>query len=175
MGTGLRTRHGPPVTVTLREITEENAEAVGALRTTPAQERFVSTVAGSLREAERHPRENPWLRAIYADEQPVGFVMVAWDFVPEPPHADGPFFLWKLLIDHRHQGRGYGTQAVEQVIDLVRADGGTELITSYVEGEGNPYGFYAKLGFVPRGDRDPDGEIMLRRSLQGAPADVARP
>ena len=54
-------------------------------------------------------------------------------------------------------------QAVEQVIELIHAGGGTELITSYVEGEGNPFDFYAKLGFVPRGD--PDGEIMLRRPL----------
>lgn len=147
--------------ITLREITEESREAVLALRTTAAQERFVSTVACSLDEAARHPNEHPWLRAIYAGEQPVGFVMVAWDFVPEPPHADGPFFLWKLLIDHQHQGRGYGKQAVEQVIDLIRADGGRELITSYVEGEGSPFGFYTKLGFVPRGDLDPEGEIML--------------
>jgi GNAT superfamily N-acetyltransferase len=153
------------VKITLRQITEENEPAVRALRTTPAQERFVSTVDYSLREAERHPKENPWLRAIYAGEQPVGFIMVAWDFVPEPPHSDGPFFLWKLLIDHEHQGKGYGKQAVEQVIDLIRADGGTELITSYVEGEGNPFGFYSKLGFVTRGDLDPEGELMLHLSL----------
>ncbi len=60
---------------------------------------------------------------------------------------------------------GYGRQAVEQVIDLIRADVGTELITSYVKGKGNPLGFHTKLGFVPRGDLDPEGEIMLRRSL----------
>jgi GNAT superfamily N-acetyltransferase len=138
---------------------------VVALRTTPAQERFVSTVAHSLREAENHLNENPWLRAVCAGEQPVGFVMVAWDFVPEPPNTDGPFVLWKLLIDHEHQGKGYGRRTVEQVIDLIRADGGEKPITSDVEGEGNPFGFYAKLGFVPRGDFDPDGEIMLRSPL----------
>lgn len=166
MGTAAWTRYRPAVEITLRELLiQDNVQAVLALRTTPAQERFVSTVAYSLRETERSPNEHPWLRAIYADEQPVGFVMVAWDFVPEPPHSDGPFFLWKLLIDHEHQGKGYGKQAVEQVIDLIRADGGTELITSYVPGEGNPFGFYAKLGFVPRGDLDPEGEIMLRRPL----------
>lgn len=92
--------------------------------------------------------------------------MVAWGFVPEPPHTDGPFFLWKLLIDHEHQCKGYGRRAVEQVIALIRAYGGTQLITSYVEGEGNPFGFYAKLGFVQRGDLDPEGEIMLRLSLE---------
>ena len=151
--------------ITLREITADNVAAVLALRTTPAQERFVSTVAHSLREAERHPREHPWLRAVHAGEDPVGFVMVAWDFVPEPPHADGPYFLWKLLIDHGHQGKGYGRQVVEQVVELVRADGGTELVTSCVEGEGGPLGFYTRLGFVLRGDRDPEGELMLRLPL----------
>ena len=153
------------MTITLREITPENEADVRALRTTPEQERFVSTVDYSLREAAGHPNENPWLRAVYAGEQPVGFVMVAWDFVPEPPHTDGPYFLWKLLIDHRHQGKGYGRQVLLQVVDLIRSDGGTELITSYVPGEGNPFGFYEKLGFVPRGDLDPEGEIMLRLAL----------
>jgi len=97
--------------------------------------------------------------------QPVGFVMVAWDFVAQPPHDDGPFFLWKLLVDHRHQGRGYGREAVRQVVELIRAEGAEELLTSYVPGDGNPFGFYSKLGFVPRGDLDPEGEIMLRLAL----------
>jgi GNAT superfamily N-acetyltransferase len=150
------------VRITLREISDENEPAVRALRTTAAQERFVSTVEYSLREAERNPQDNPWCRAIHVGEQPVGFVMVAWDIVPAPPDRHGPFFLWKLLIDHQHQGKGYGREAVEQVIALVRADGAEELLTSCVDGEGSPLGFYTRLGFVPRGDLDPDGEIMLR-------------
>ena len=43
---------------------------------------------------------------------------------------------------------------VRQVLDLVRSHGGTELLTSHVPGEGGPAGFYARLGFVPRGDLD---------------------
>ena len=153
------------VTITLREITEDNAEAVLALRTTPAQEQFVSTVADSLAEAEETPEGCPWFRAVYADEQPVGFVMLSWDVVPQPPEINGPWFLWKLLIDHRHQGQGHGREVVGQVLDLVRREGGTELLTSHVPGEGGPAGFYARLGFVPRGDLDPEGEIILRRPV----------
>lgn len=153
--------------ITLRQITDVNQQAVQDLRTTSAQERFVSTVAYTLREAERNPQDNPWLRAIYADEQPVGLVMVAWNFVPNPPHTAGPYFLWKLLIDQKHQGKGYGREAMRQVIDLVRADGASELLTSYVEGEGSPFGFFTKLGFVPRGDVDPEGEVLLRLPLTG--------
>ena len=94
-----------PVTITLREITVDNAESVLALRTTPEQERFVSTVADSLAEADANPQGSPWFRAVYADGQPVGFVMLSWDVEPQPPEINGPWFLWKLLIDHKHQGK----------------------------------------------------------------------
>jgi GNAT superfamily N-acetyltransferase len=153
------------MTVTLREITDDNREAVLALRTTPEQEQFVSTVAYSLNEAVEYPQGNPWYRAIYADEQPIGFVMLSWDVVPQPPDINGPWFLWKLIIDHRHQRQGYGQEVVGQVVEIVRREGGAELLTSHVPGEGGPAGFYAKLGFVPRGDLDPEGEIILRLSL----------
>jgi GNAT superfamily N-acetyltransferase len=152
-----------PVTITLREITEDNAKSVLALRCTPEQERFVSSVPDSLAEAAEYPQANPWFRAVYAGGQPVGFVMLSWNVEPQPPEINGPWFLWKLLIDHRHQGKGYGQKVVRQIVELVRGEGGTELLTSYVPGEGGPAGFYAQLGFVPTGELDPEGEIILRR------------
>jgi len=154
------------VTVTLRQITEANLQSVLALRTTQDQERFVSTVADSMAEAAANPQGSPWYRAVYADERPVGFVMLSWDVEPQPPHINGPWFLWKLLMDSRYQRLGYGQEVVRQVVGLIRAHGATELLTSYVPGAGDPAGFYARLGFVPTGDVDPDGEILLRLDLQ---------
>jgi GNAT superfamily N-acetyltransferase len=153
------------VTITLREITADNARSVLALRLAPGQERFVSSVADSLAEAEEHPEGNPWFRAVYADGRPVGFVMLSWDVEPRPPDINGPWFLWKLLIDSRHQGKGYGREVVERIVDVVRGQGATELLTSHVPGEGGPAGFYARLGFVPTGELDPEGEILLRLRL----------
>jgi GNAT superfamily N-acetyltransferase len=153
------------VAITLREISEVNARSVVALRCTSDQERFVSSVAESLAEAADYPHAKPWFRAVYADGRPVGFVMLSWDVEPQPPEIIGPWFLWKLLIDHRHQGKGYGREVVQQVVELVRGQGATELFTSYVPGDGGPAGFYARLGFVPTGDTDPNGEIILRRSV----------
>ncbi|HZC70129.1 MAG TPA: GNAT family N-acetyltransferase [Jatrophihabitans sp.] len=154
------------MTITLREITEDNAEAVLALRCTPDQERFVTSVTESLAEAAEYPQANPWFRAVYAGGEPVGFVMLSWNVEPQPPEIIGPWFLWKLLIDHRHQRKGYGQQVVRQIVELVRGQGATELLTSYVPGEGGPAGFYARLGFVPTGELDPNGEIILRRIVQ---------
>ena len=59
-----------------------------------------------------------------------------------------------------------GQEVLRQVVELVRAQGATELLTSYVPGEGGPAGFYARHGFVPRGDLDPDGEVILRLDLR---------
>ena len=149
--------------ITLQEITEDDATSVLAVRVAPGQEQFVSTVADSIAEAEKRPEGNPWFRAVFADGGPVGFVMLGRDVEPQSPDINGPWFLWKLLIDHRHQGKGYGREVVEQVVELVRSHGASELLTSYVPGEGSPAGFYASLGFVPTGELDPDGEVILRR------------
>ena len=153
------------MTITLREISEDNAQSVLALRLAPGQERFVSSVSDSLAEADANPQEKPWFRAVFADGLPVGFVMLSWDIEPRPPEVHGPWFLWKLFIDHRHQGKGYGREVVRQIVELVRGQGATELFTSHVPGEGGPAGFYARLGFEPTGELDPDGEIILRRVL----------
>jgi diamine N-acetyltransferase len=151
--------------VTLGEITDGNREAVLALRVAPEQEPFVSSVRSSLAEAAEYPHAKPWFRAVLADGDPVGFVMVSWNVEPQPPEIIGPWFLWKLLIDERHQGRGYGSAVVRQVAQLVRAEGATELLTSYVPGEGGPAGFYDRLGFVPTGELDVNGEVILRLVL----------
>jgi GNAT superfamily N-acetyltransferase len=92
--------------------------------------------------------------------------MLSWDVLPRPPHINRPWFLWKLLIDFRHQRLGYGHEVLRHVVQLVRAEGVTELLTSYVPGEGGPAGFYARLGFVPTGSVDPDGEIVMRLDLR---------
>jgi diamine N-acetyltransferase len=153
------------VGVTLREITDENREAVVALRVAPGQEQFVSSVRDALEEAAEYPHAKPWYRAVYADDELVGFVMVSWNVEPQPPEILGPWFLWKLLIDERHQGCGYGFEVVRQVADLVRAEGATELLTSYVPEDGGPAGFYARLGFVPTGELDGNGEVIMRLAL----------
>lgn len=89
--------------------------------------------------------------------------MLSWNLVPGPGLL-GPYFLWRLLIDERHQRHGYGRAAMAQVIDLVRADGAAELLTSYQPGEGGPWPFYQRLGFAPTTEIE-DGEIVLRLDL----------
>jgi GNAT superfamily N-acetyltransferase len=159
------------VAVTLQEITGENRKAVLALRVAPGQERFVSSVRDSLAEAADYPHAKPWYRAVFASGEPtgpVGFVMISWNCEPRPPEIIGPWFLWKLLIDERHQGRGYGTAVVRHIAQMVQAEGATELLTSYVPEDGGPAGFYQRLGFAPTGELDDHGEVIVRLGLPTA-------
>jgi GNAT superfamily N-acetyltransferase len=152
--------------VSLREITDQNREAVVALRVSPSQEGYVSSVADSLEEAHDTPEGNPWYRAIYADDQLVGFVMLSWNVTPDPPRIIGPWFLWKLLIDERYQGCGYGRDAVRLVADIARDQGASVLLTSYVAGARSPNSFYSQIGFVPTGEEDEKGEKVLALDLR---------
>jgi diamine N-acetyltransferase len=153
------------VAVILREITGDNRASVLALRVAPAQQRFVGSVQAALDDAAAYARANPWYRAVYAGEQPVGYVMVSWNVRPQPPDIIGPWFLWKLLIDQHHQHRGYGTDVVRQIAQLVHAAGATELLTSYVPDNGGMAEFCRRVGFVPTGDLDSNGEIITRLTL----------
>ena len=152
--------------IELHEISDANLDAVLAIHGGAAQGRFVSSVADSLNEAAETPEGSPWYRAVYLAGEPVGFVMLSWDVTPQPPDIIGPWFLWKLIVDEPQQRRGIGRAVVEEVVRLIRAEGASELYTSHVIGEGDPDGFYERLGFVPTGELDPQGERILRLDLR---------
>ena len=153
------------MTVVLRPITDENRDEVVALRVAPSQTRFVGTVTDALADADEIPEAKGWYRAVYVDDVPVGFVMLSWDVVPQPPRIIGPWFLWKLLVDERHQHRGYGREVVKLVAQIVRGNEGTELLTSCVQAADGPEAFYRRLGFTPTGEFDANGEVILALEL----------
>ena len=149
--------------ISLRPITDANRQEVEALRVSPAQEQFVSNVVESLHEAAEYPGAHAMYWAVYADETPVGFVMIA-DEVDSPDYT--PQFLWKLLIDERHQGQGYGKATLDQIVEYFRGRPDVDAVTtSAVPGEGSPVTFYEQYGFVRTGEID-DGEIVLRLKIR---------
>lgn len=138
--------------VSLREVTADTVRQICRLRVAPGQEQFVAPNAISFAEALFHP--TAWFRAIYAGDEPVGFVMLDDDA------AKSEYYLWRLMLDADQQRKGYGRRAVELVLDYVRTrPGATELRVSWVPGDGGPEGFYRGLGFEPTGEID-DGEVV---------------
>jgi diamine N-acetyltransferase len=146
-------------TVTLREVTADTVQDICRLKVSPAQEKFVAPNAVSIAEAYFAPYA--WFRAIYADETPVGFVMLAI----QPNDVEYPYFIWRYMIDAHHQGKGYGEAAMHQVIDFVRTQPNAQaLFLSYVQAPGGPDGFYRRIGFVDTGVML-DGEHVMRLDL----------
>jgi diamine N-acetyltransferase len=138
---------GPEAEVTLREVTAETLYVVCQLSDTltEPQKHMVAPNAYSI--AEAHFAKHAWFRAIYADEVPVGFIMLH-DSAEEEPG----YLIWRLMIGGPFQGMGFGRKAVELLIDYVRTrPGANELLTSCGLGEGSPEGFYLELGFKHTG------------------------
>jgi len=150
--------------VTLRPIGNANREAVEALDVSQRQQRFVSNAADSIREAAREPDGRALYWAVYADEIPVGFVMIS-DDVGSPGYF--PQYVWKLFIDERYQGRGYGTATLDVVADYFRRRPDVTIMrTSCGQGERSQLGFYERYGFEQTGDIVFDNELLLEYELR---------
>ena len=99
--------------VELKPITEDNFIDAFNLKLAPEQEEFVSHPVRSLAQAYVYRNQcQPF--GIYADEKMVGYVMVIYDYdIPE-------YDIWHMMIDESLQGRGYGSEALDKVIDYIR-------------------------------------------------------
>ncbi len=131
-------------TVTFREVTRETVRTICQLRVSEAQKYMVAPNADSIAEAYFEPKA--WFRAIYADETPVGFVMLYDD--PDEPE----YFLWRFMIDERYQKLGFGKKAMDLLIEYVRSRPGAKTLgLSCHTGEDGPEPFYKRYGFTLTG------------------------
>ncbi len=156
---------GPPSTIRLVEINRDNYGAVRSLVTHRSQEAFVAPVARSFH-AYLFPGDvdgddiRPWMRAIEADGELVGFVMLGTFETHRHP------FLWRFLIDRHHQRRGIGRRVLDMLVTDLQGNGETVLLTSWHPGRGSPGPFYLAYGFEPTG-RNHGDEIEGRITLVG--------
>ncbi|MFT3957062.1 MAG: GNAT family N-acetyltransferase [Piscinibacter sp.] len=147
----------------LREITADTVRRVTSLSVHDDQRHLVATNAESLAEALFAPEA--WYRAIYADDELAGFVMLYDESLRSPPPEEPRVGVWRFMIDARFQGKGIGRSALLQVIEHVRSKAGfATLELSYVPGPRSPEQFYLGLGFEPTG-RVHDGEVVLELPL----------
>ena len=147
--------------VELRAITEENFLDAFNLKLAEGQERFVSHPIRSLAQAYVYRSQcQPF--GIYADGNMVGYVMVIYDYdVPE-------YDIWHMMIDAAQQGHGYGSDALDRVIDYIRTKpfGNTGRIALTCNKENAvARRLYESRGFTATGNEDED-EIELVLTVQ---------
>jgi fructokinase len=141
--------------VTLREITEANIDLVGELRVVGEQRYQVASVAKTF--WQMAGRDDIWARAVCAGGTPVGLVAVRI-------RAEEAYIA-RLLVDFRHQGRGFGTRAIRLALDAVRSLGCNRVTLSHVPTNAAAGRLYERLGFRYTGKVDEDGEVEMGRDL----------
>ena len=148
------------MTLSLREITGDNYFQVLELKISPEQEaaKFVSPVVRSLADAWFYREEGiTYPKAIYADEDLVGFIMYELD--TEEQHV----FVWRFLIDQAFQGRGYGRQTIEAVVEMAKQQTQmTKVVADYVDGNELMKKILLDLGFEVTGfNKEINEHIMV--------------
>ncbi|MFI7539761.1 GNAT family N-acetyltransferase [Actinoplanes sp. NPDC049599] len=148
------------MTVDLRPITAENFQAVIKLEVRPEQSEFVAPNVRGIAETHIYPDAEP--RAVYADDELVGFVLF------HPVDKDKPaagHCIVRLMVGAQFQGRGLGRQALEAAVDwIVRERGADRVRLSVVPSNERARGLYRTAGFVETGELD-DGEVVMVRQV----------
>lgn len=154
----------PPPDVHFQRLTARSVAQICKLSETlsPAQRAMVSDNALSI--AQAHCSDSVWMRAIYADDVPVGFLLLHTGSDYDDGIDCPGVFLWRFMIAGPYQGLGYGRRAVERLCAQLRSQGVRELYTSCGLGDASPQGFYTRLGFVPTGEYYGD-EVELKLAL----------
>jgi diamine N-acetyltransferase len=146
-----------------KRLTASNVIAICRLSETLSEIHRKMVADNAISIAQAHCSEQSWMRAIYVDETPVGFILLHYGSDYDDGIDCPGAFLWRLMISGEQQGKGYGKEALDYLVEHLRAQGYRELFTSCETGEGSPMGFYQKYGFEPTGDNyDEEPELVYR-------------
>lgn len=105
-------------------------------------------------------RHMAWPKAIYLDDKPIGFVMLALED-DEIKEEDQPsYFLWRFMIAKPFQGMGYGKQVLDQIYEMCKKNHMKYLFVSCHMHHAMPYQFYINYGFVDTHEKFDDEEIL---------------
>ena len=146
--------------ISLRQITEDNFMEAFHLKLANGQERFVSHPIRSLAQAYVYRNQcQPF--GIYKDDTMIGYVMVIYDYdIPE-------YDIWHMMIDESSQGQGYGSIALNLVIEYIKTKpfGASDKVTLTCNMDNiHALNLYKNKGFKETGMMDED-EIELSLML----------
>ncbi|WP_409340623.1 GNAT family N-acetyltransferase [Paenibacillus sp. MBLB4367] len=95
------------------------------------------------------------LRAVYSDDELVGFIVFC-----NKPDQDGNYWIPALMIDAKHQGKGYGKDAMAKLIALMGSMNCQRIMIGHRPENQVAGNLYESLGFKKVSDETIDGEIV---------------
>lgn len=147
------------MTITLRDVTEDNFEALMDMELPAHQRDLLHSNAYSIAQAKFYDCFVP--RAIYQDERPVGFAL--YNRIDDG-HV-GRYGIYRFMVDYPLQSQGIGRRAMELLLAEIRSAPDVECITiCYHPHNERASAFYRSFGFVETGVDD-IGEMNARITL----------
>lgn len=144
--------------VELVPITKANWETAAKLEVREDQKDFVAANVWTIAETRFYPAIQ--LRGITADGEMVGFLAYGLDA------GDDNYWLYRFMIDQRHQGQGYGRAGLLAAIEEWKADSSIPHVTlGYEPTNLVAERLYLSAGFV-KGDMAPWGERTARLTIE---------
>lgn len=142
--------------ITLQPVTATNWESLIALKVREDQKGFVGSNLFSIAEAqfgfefEKNGHWNLHPFGIYNDNQPVGFLMYGYNF----GHPTWQSYIFRLMIDEKYQGMGFGRSGMQKIIEVLRTDERIKAVgISYKPDNDAARQLYASLSFFETGER----------------------
>jgi diamine N-acetyltransferase len=143
--------------VRLSDLSRDTWEVVVGLTVTDDQRDFIAPNLFSI--AESHFLPGFFTRAVLHGDEAVGFAMYGPD-----PDDNGQLWLYRLMIDKRHQGQGLGRAALQEIITHVRGELGAPLLRLGVRPDNTTATtLYKSAGFIFTGQTFGSEEILELR------------
>jgi histidinol dehydrogenase len=155
--------NGPVDGFAVRPVDASNLDAVLALEVAESQRGLVAPAAKSVAQAAYEPASR--VLALFDGAEAVGLLLL-YDARLDDERPANQLYVWRLMVDHRHQRRGIGRRAMAWVIDEARRLCMAEVGLSHHPLEGHAGTFYEKLGFAYTGQVvDGERKMLLRLPL----------
>ena len=152
------------MTLELRTIDDSNKASIALLEVSDRQKQYIASNKSSLETAAKEEyRDIARPFAIYADGKSIGFAMFAFDLISSDPNDR--YWLWRFMIDQHSQGMGYGSLALEKIIDYFKTNGADHILLSTKPTNTAALSLYRKYQFSETGEMN-GNEIILRLNLQ---------
>jgi len=142
-------------------VNEKNFEQVLQLKVNESQSKFVAPNVRSLADCYLYRNnQDVFPYAIQAEGQVVGFLLLDTD------EENQEIMIWRMMIGDTFQGKGYGRQTVEKVIEYAKSEGKYHtLVADYVKGNDVMGELLRKLGFNDHSYDEKYDEYVLHYAL----------
>ena len=154
----------------LKKINRNNVVEILKLEVFDNQKSFVATNNSSIIEAYIAITENNhvFTFGIYKDDTPIGFLMIGYDVNSDdegvPMIAKGNYNIWRLMIDKKFQGKGYGKKAIELALEFINTfpcETAKYCWLSYESENDLARQLYKSVGFVETDERDGEEIVAI--------------